>query len=280
MAFDLPADAASQAEAMLGDGVQLSDTAPAPTPTETPTPEATEAPAPVADNTLDWSLDGVDISKLQEILNPTELAALKSGVLRQADYTRKTQEVSEQRKALGDLDPVQARQAVEFVGRFENEPDFRKEVIDFLAEQEQASTTPTGTRLDGGNDSELAKKVAELETKLQTREEQEQAFELERAWEQYIEKGKADVLKLHPEYSADDIDDVLRFAGAHDWNMLKGAEDYEAYNNRVINRWAKAKDGVSKYLAPSGGTIPNESKKITWDNAESAATEYVRRAEG
>ena len=272
--FDVPSDAALAAEALIGDGVQMSSL-------EQNAPGTVEAPAVAATttDTSDWQLDGVDVSKLKGVLSPSELEALKANTLRQADYTRKTQEVAEQRKALGDLDPVQARQAVEFVQRFEQDEDFQQEVVSFLAEQRKQGATVqdnADTLESSGVNPELAKKISELEAKINARDEADQAKVLEMQWEQYIQEGRSKVLELHPTYTEQEMEKVFRFAQQHDYDLVKGAEDYEAFRQEAVNDWAKKKDGVSGHLAPQGGVIPCGEKKLTWDNAEAAALEYAR----
>ena len=60
--FDIPSDAANAAEALIGDGVQMSSL-------EQDTPSTAKAPevAATTPDTSEWQLDGVDVSKLKSL---------------------------------------------------------------------------------------------------------------------------------------------------------------------------------------------------------------------
>ena len=124
-----------------------------------------------------------------------------------------------------------------------------------------------------------SKRMSELEAKLNAREEADQAKELELAWEQYIQERRTKVLEIHPTYTEKDMEKVFRFSQQHDYDLVKGAEDYESFNQEAVNTWAQKKDGVSGHLAPQGGVIPGGAKKLNWDNAEAAALEFARNSE-
>lgn len=169
----------------------------------------------------------------------------------QADYTRKTQEVAEQRR--------EAEQAMEFINALNSDPNFALQVTQTLAESLQAqgysvadaNAIAASQTEDYGDDSFVdpyMDKINQLESWAQA---QEQRYAVAEA-EQQINAGINAIRQENPNYTDDDIKDVLSMAFAYNGDVMQAHEAYKNITQRVTEGYLDNKSSVPAGLnAPS-----------------------------
>lgn len=216
----------------------------------------------------------------------------------QADYTRKTQEIAQQRQqfeAIGD--PERAYQAIQFVDALENDPNFVVQVHQQLSEALQAAgMSPAqadqaaaqelqsnmqgqGTYEEDGSDSQLAKEVAELR---EWRNEQE-LRETERMLAGQIQQAEMFIRQNHPEYTDQDIESVYERAFAYGGDLIQAETAYANERQRIIESWTSSKGSVTDTTArgATGGhveTAPEGFDPTDLDQQHTAAQEFLRNS--
>jgi len=171
-----------------------------------------------------------------------------------ADYTRKTQEVAQQR--------AEAEQALEFISALNNDPDFARQVHAALAE----SLPTTDFEFSDESlyapdpDDPYAQKLAELE---QWKTGLEKQFE-EAQWNAHIDRQLAEIRSAHTDWKDDDINDVIGLGFATQGDLHKAADMLSQIQNRVVSSYVEGKSsvqapainlpGTSAQLPPEGFT--------------------------
>lgn len=166
-----------------------------------------------------------------------------------ADYTRKTQEVAQQRQ--------EAEQALQFIDALNNDPQFAKQVYDALAE-----SLPQATNYEYDDnslylpeeDDPYAQKLAELE---QWKTGLEKQFE-EAQWNAHIDRQLAEVRSANADWTDDDINDVIGLGFATQGDLHKAADMLSQIKNRVVSSYVEQKSSVQ---APAL-TLPSVSAQV------------------
>lgn len=285
----MPDGAPSMAEASAGFAAALADASvEAPAAVEaTPeviatTPNVETAPTEVPETpaTESFNLDGVDLSGLSE----ADLAKVKNAVLRQQDYTKKTQEVAPYRKFMeesnADLDKV--RQSYDFVSRLENDKEFLAQVaqeLTDLAKGDVVTEQPNATLEAPSSDPNLVRTVNELnEWKANQVREAENA-EIVRQWEVKIQTAENAIRESNPSYGDDDIKALYDILPAHEYDMFAAQEWMEKYNNALINRTLKPKINHPNAANPvNAGALSTSPKDVTtFEQAAAITRERLRQ---
>lgn len=230
--------------------------APSQTPVNTPdagtTPEVatTETPA------LTW--DSIDLS----VLDPTTAQFVKEHGLRHSDYTRKTQELADQRKQFeqfGDVETV--TQAMEFVQNLQD-PDFLRQLnADITAHlggtnppdgQPQASTPESMT--SPGLDPAIQSRLDRFDEYLAMEEHKTQQAELQNQLQTKLQTAEDAIKADNPTYTQDDIDKIYSLVPAHNYDLFAAREQYEEMRNYFTTA-----------LVGNKGTFPNAANSVRSD---------------
>lgn len=206
-----------------------------------------------------------------------------------ADYTRKTQEIAAQRKAveaLGDFDTV--KQQVEFYRRFDSDPEFAKQVVDSLTPklQELFPVTPEtpSTVTDDLDDYELppalVQRLQGVEQQLAKAEEERQAMVLAGN----IQRAEMAIAQDNPHYKESDFAKIRDLLYVTNGDVFKAQEWYEETRQQVLASYLSTKQEVPAGVQPVQTPTPHSQTPVTFDTVEgavSAAVEYARaRASG
>jgi hypothetical protein len=223
----------------------------------------------------------------------------------QGSYTRKTQELADQRKAMEALgSEEELKTAAEFY-RSLQDPDYLKNFYDELgsvvqelglveAPVDPEAAEPVAPQLSpelaalAESEPELAPLAQQL-TAIQSRidsfekqqAEERQALEEERllmGQAQEIDRMVQVVREEHPDYSDDDWQAIYDRAVAFDGNVLKAAELFEADRNRIIESYIAAKPVPHAVTPTKGGAVVTEDEPVavhTLDDAQRAAEAYI-----
>lgn len=240
-----------------------------PTVETTPVEGTPTVPADATTTPVEFNLDGVDLSGLSE----ADLTKVKNAVLRQQDYTRKTQEIAPFRKfveeAGSDLEHV--RKSVDFVNRLENDPDFLRQVAQELQElasdgkapgssTEQPLVVPENTGLD----PQFVKRLERMEAFEAEREQERINAGIVAEWETKIQTAENAVRESNPVYSDDDIKEIYDILPAHEFDFFKAQEHYERLRNRFETGVLGNKLNHPSAANPvNSGTGSTQAKEVT-----------------
>ena len=226
----------------------------------------------------------------------------------QAAYTRKTQSLAEERKALEQLgSPEELQQAREFYQSLQDpeylkafygelggvlkelglSPDEAAVVVEEVTAPETPALPPELAQV-AQQDPELAPLVdqftqmrTELDQFRQEQAEREKALAKERELMNQaaeIDRMVQAVREDHPDYSDDDWQAIYDRAVAFDGNVLRAAELYEADKNRIIESYLSQKQ-TPHAVEPTGGagtvTEDEPTKLNTLDDAQAAAEAFI-----
>jgi len=289
---------AAAAAAVGPDNPELQQTETPPTPGEV---APTDDQAPFSTPETEESFMGGDFNP---DLLPTELQPGFKQL--QAAFTKKTQELAEERKnyeSLGSVEELQ--QAREFYQSLQD-PEYLKAfygelggVVKELFPEEGAAApetpvAPTAPELSpelaqiAETDPELApflKTVSEMQQRLDQFEAQqtqrEQALEQERqlmAQAAEIDNMVQAVREDHPEYGEDDWQAIYDRAVAFDGDVLQAAERYQADKDRILSDYLASKQTPHQVTPPKGAAVVTEDEPAelkTLDDAQAAAEAYI-----
>lgn len=248
-------------------------TAPEVATTETPTTPA-----------LSW--DSIDLS----VLDPTTAQFVKEHGLRHSDYTRKTQELADQRKQFeqfGDVETVQ--QAMEFVQGLQD-PDFLRQlnadITAHLASQggqpvasdDPALTPdqPTSPGLDPAIQSRLDRFDEYLAQQEHSRQEADLVTQLQAKLQTAEDAIKAD----NPTYKQADIDKIYSLVPAHNYDLFAAREQYEEMRNyfttELVGNKGNFPDAANSVRSDTLVTQPQDMNTM---EAAKAATQALYRAQ-
>lgn len=226
------------------------------------------------------SFTGLDPTNLPEDLQP-----LYKNM--QADYTRKTQEIAEQRKQFEQLteygiDPNYALEAVGFLQRLDADPAFAAEVARQLAPQQESPMTAQQPsegvvpNNDEGYDNIPAALQAELEQMRQFRSEIMEAQQHQEMMAE-LESEEVQIRNQYPHYDDSDIEHIYSLAHATDGDLLAAQQLYTQMEQGVLNKYLQSKQVPLGATSPGGSPAsvpPREHASI--DDAHKAAMELVR----
>ena len=204
----------------------------------------------------------------------------------QADYTRKTQEIAEQRRqyeAFAEIgvDPNEAVNVLNLWQAMDSDPqvaaEFASAIQNRLQEMGAVNTpvedaTPESVSYDGLS-PEVARELEEMRAfrtqMLESQQQQEIMSQLE-VEEQTIRTS-------NPDYSDDDLDTIYSLAHSTDGDLMAAAQQYHAIQQRLLGGYLQSKTvphGATP--APAGpSSVPGRSFASV-DEAHKAAMEVVR----
>lgn len=238
------------------------------------------ADTPIEEHVSEDSFTGLDPNNL-----PEDLQALYKNM--QADYTRKTQELSEQRKLFSQfdeygIDPSDALNAVGFLMRLDQDPEFAQEYARHLAPQMEYPMTGQGQSEDVVPDNgegydnlppELAQELREMREfrtqMLEAQTNQEMMLELE--------QEEAQIRTQFDHYNDDDIERIYNLAFSTDGDLLAAQQIYQEMEQGILNKYLGSKQVPLGATSPSGAPASVPGKEFaSLDDAHKAALEVVR----
>lgn len=253
-----------------------------PAPTAADPPQAEAPPAEPAETEP-------DLQALLEALPPEarEIVSRREKMM-QADYTRKTQALADERKSF--------ESDIEFLSTIRSDPyaalEFHTELTEALvnagltpaqAAAEATAQIDEATPPPSYEDDPDAAVKADLQELKMWRQKQE-AQEAERAQEAELQRVEGELTRqemairqTNPSYQDDDIDAIYEIAFAHGGNLVAAQERYEGLRNRFVSSYAEKKVGHESVGEPVGGAaaaIPTKFESI--DEAHAAAQEKLR----
>lgn len=177
----------------------------------------------------------------------------------QADYTRKTQELAEQRR--------QAEQHIAFVEALNSDPEFALNVFGTLQDQlaqagyleQQAALNELDDEFGMGDpvSDPYARELAEMRAWRQNLESQLAQNQMQAQLDRQI----AELRSAHPDYTTDDVQAILDLGFATGGDLRAANEAYRGMQDRILARYLQNKVGV-KTPAPiasgQGTPVPED----------------------
>tara|TARA_R110000823_G_scaffold277831_2_gene396328 strand:- start:12652 stop:13449 length:798 start_codon:yes stop_codon:yes gene_type:complete len=235
---------------------------------------------PIVEQVVEESFTGLDPTSL-----PEDLQLYYKNM--QADYTRKTQEIAEQRKQYQQLtesgiDPSYALEAVGFLQRLDDDPAFAADVARQLAPQQESPMTVQQPSEDSiPNDSgDYANLSPDLQAELQAMREFRSSFNEQQREQEMLSELQFEEQQIraqYPHYNDTDIENIYQVAHATDGNLLAAQEVYTSMEQSILNKYLQSKQIPQGITSPSGGpaSIPGASF-ASIDDAHKAAMEKLR----
>lgn len=270
------------------------------------TPQGDAVPAEGTTSAED-AFTNVDPSAL-----PPELQPIYKSL--QADYTRKTQSLAEQRKQYESFgDPERVAQAVAFVDQLQNPlylKQFHGELSEYLqsmgmspaqanaeasqqiADAQQANAVVADPLADYESVPELApfaQHVKTLEQRLASfeaaqsermRAEQEERLHLAMVGE--IQRQESAIRTANPSYTQDDIDAIYEIGAFYDGNLLRAQERYEEVIGKRLTSYLANKAAAAQAPPVSGASViatPQPDTPLSLNQAHELALERLRAIE-
>jgi hypothetical protein len=249
-------------------------------PDEAPVVDTPNDSTPIVEQAVEESFTGLDPTNL-----PDDLQMLYKNM--QADYTRKTQELSEQRKTFSQfdeygIDPNDALNAVGFLMRLDSDPEFAREYARHLAPETEYPMTgqvqSEGAVPDNGEGyanlpPELAQELSEMrEFRNQMQEaqlNQEMIFELE--------QEEAQIRTQFDHYNDDDIERIYNLAYSTEGDLFAAQQIYQQMEQGILNKYLGSKQVPLGATSPGGVPASVPGKEFgSLDDAHKAALEMVR----
>lgn len=256
------------------------------------TPDAGASSASeVAGTTDSDSFTKFDLNSVPEEYRPFVESAYKQF---QGDYTRKTQDLAEQRKALEGLDPNAAREAIQFVDAIQNDPQYALAVHQTLTEQltaagyspaqAQAEASRQLSEFDNGGDDwegedygvvppDVQRKLDELEA---WKSQQEQT-QRQQQWEMELTRQSMAIQQANPSYEQDDMDAIFQLSWSTNGDLFKAQQAYDAITQRGAQRYFAEKAGVPSGQPHSSGPAETPQVPKTMEEGHAMALEHWRQ---
>lgn len=222
----------------------------------------------------------------------------------QADFTRKTQEIAEQRKQFESLGPLdQLQQANELLQALQDPNElvrFHAELSNALQEmgltpaqanaaaaqhiQEQTQAPQDQNWSDDPDErriQELEQRLSQFESAQQAAEQQRQAEMLQMAVVGEMNRQESIIRESNPSYTQDDINAVYELSAFYDGNLLDAQRRYEEIVSSRVASLLNSKGTVASNPAFTPATPAQGSERGTsfggdLEAAHRAAMEIVR----
>lgn len=291
MSFD--SSVTDAAAAALGADLPVEPAAPSgPAPEQAQAPQTEVAPAPVAD-TLDFDLSPLPEETQQRI---------REGFLRQADYTRKTQELAPFRQAVEEFGGYdEARAALDFTQRLNSDPLFAQHIYGEIGTQltqmgflgQDGATQVDPNEFDPGESEfgelppqikEKLAQVDQLQQRLDQQDYERVANQAQIELATALRKQELLVLDAQPDYKEEDMASVYRLAHSFGGDLWQAHQHYEADSQRIINNFLAKKASVpagSAQMPPSSASAEGMPTRFTDTNdprLKQAAAEMLHAA--
>jgi hypothetical protein len=260
----------------------------APEPTVTPSPDENQPVTPDATGTPEVESFTDYDAAIEALPDEARLIVEQRLNQMQGDYTRKTQEVAEQRR--------EAEQAIQFVRELETNPNFAAQVQNEIATALEASGwTPqeaseeasrqvdeavSGDAGELDSDDPLVRELNELKA---WREEQE-ARQLELEMENEFDRMDVAVRKANPDFSEDDMTHVYALSYATGGDLEAAADAYKEETKRILSSYLERKQSVEApaHVSTGGSSQqpPEEFEGLFDPRLEAAANRMLGEALG
>ena len=221
----------------------------------------------------------------------------------QADYTRKTQQLAEQRKAFeafGDADPSQVLEAWQFTQNLQNDPQYALRVHQELTRALQAEGLSLGEAQaaaaqamqpepeDIWDDGEemYGAVPPHVQQQLDQMNQFMQNYQQEMAQQQQINelmRQDAAIRQAHPEYTDADMDSIAQLAAWHG-DLVQAEQAYSSMRSQIMAGYLGEKKTVP-VTAPSGvaqgqpvepSPFMTDDPETNFSRADDAAREFLR----
>lgn len=216
----------------------------------------------------------------------------------QRDYTRKTQELAEQRKAFEAIDdPNAAAEALQFVQALQTDPNYAMQVHAALTQELQsaglspyeAHQAATDAMQGGGEDAlwpdsgdesgfippEVARELSEMKQWRQQMEEER----LQMQWETELMRQTQAIQQQHPEYGENELKAIYDLAWSTQGDLFKAQETYENIVNSRLQSYYNQKASVpAGSPASTAGSAEEPRSFQTLDEAHAGGAKeaYLR----
>lgn len=230
-----------------------------------PSVESGTPPAPV----VEQASKDIDISSLPE---EAQLFIRARERELQGDYTRKTQEVAEQRR--------EAEQAMQFLQALNTDPNFAMSVLSQL----QGNLAAAGFDFDGGDeyfggDEGPDPYQAEI-ARLEANQNAIQEMLYEQQLSASLDFQLARIAQDHPDWTDQDQQAIIDLGFATGGDLMAAAEQYAGIRDNVILSYLNSKGSVnapSNVPATGSGVTPPSQPK-TEEELRAAALAQIRAA--
>lgn len=162
----------------------------------------------------------------------------------QADYTRKTQEIAPWRKLGDGITPETVEEAIALRESLQN-PDVQRQLYEHLSAAFAGDDVDVEDADTEGFDDPRDAALNDLTQRLETFERRQVQAEAEAE----LNRQEAAIRESNPSWNDDDMQTVAQFALAHQGDLLKGAEAYQALQSRLLKTHMDNKASV-----PAGAT--------------------------
>lgn len=270
-------------------------------------PAAAATSAEVAQNTDFTSID-------PSTLDPQLQAIYKS---LQADYTRKTQEIANQRREFEQLGPLDSVvEAVNVYNQLQNPdswPALHAELTQGLQalgmSQQEASATASAAVAEQqaqqvapsvqdpfaayGDDADIAPVKSAYEQMAQQLNELKSQYEADRQAQQQeqltmsligeMQRQENIIRQARTDYTDEDVKAIYELASFHDGNLLNAQQRYEVIFNDRLSRYMAGKQGVAENMTVLPGatqqSMQQHVRPKTLDEGHALAMEALRAIE-
>lgn len=229
------------------------------TTTDTTAPEGTEP----ADTPTPLSWDSIDLSVLPEDAQKV----IRDGYLRHSDYTRKTQELADQRKQYeqyGDPETVQA--ALELANSLQDPANLRQlkaEIEEYLTQNNLNESTappaqaaaPTTDPASPGLDPAIHRDLEELKSWRAEQEHQKQEAALVDQMTQKLQTAEDAIRADYPSYTQSDIDAIYKLSPATGYDLLEAQQQYEG----LRKHFTESLIGNKGQIPPQAGNVHSDA---------------------
>lgn len=215
----------------------------------------------------------------------------------QADYTRKTQELAQERQA--------AAEAVQFVNDLNTDPYLALQVVNTLSSQlteagfspaqaqagaerglqqmqqgQQPSINDLGLDDDGFDDDPYLAEINEVKQQtdsirqyLAQQEEQNRVVQLEAQ----LNNAVAYVQSQNPDFTDADMSKIVNMAWAYNGDIPRAASEYKAIRESAVEAWMNRKESVQA-PAPIAGGAPAQSAPESFEDLNDPRLEQAALA--
>lgn len=244
-------DAAAATRSMI-DAANTADVSPAPQAQpdpqiDTPTPGTTPDPTQDTGTPLSW--DAIDLSVLPEDAQKL----VRDGYLRHSDYTRKTQELAEQRKQIEQYgDPETVSEAMAFVQNLQD-PEFLVQLQSDIAAHLATSggggtapavTAPSAEQASPGLDPAISRDLAELKQWKAEQMHQIEEAQLVDQMQQKLQTAEDSIRADYPSYTQMDIDAIYKLSPGTGYDLFQAQAQYEEFRNHFTKSLIGNKDQI------------------------------------
>lgn len=190
----------------------------------------------------------------------------------QADYTRKTQEIAEQRR--------EAEQAMQFLTALNSDPDFAFQVLNHL--QSNLATAgyqvaPDEYEVDEYGEYEEPNPYEQEISELRQWKDQMQQEWLEANLAAQLDRQLSTIQAQHPDWSEQDMQAVVDLGYATNGDLMAASEQYQAMQDAILARYLEKKGSVNTPSPlPSSPAVTPPAQPKSEKELRSAAEEYLR----